>query len=94
MPGRFQRSPDVVRREIAGEVILVPVRGKVADLQNLYVLNPVADCIWEHLDGDRTPGDITAAVVERFEVAWDEAASDVDEFVDRLREAGLVECLP
>lgn len=51
----YSRSQDVVRREVAGETVLVPVAASgAADLEYLYRLNPVGGAVWDALDG-RTP---------------------------------------
>ncbi len=39
---RFVKDPNMVFRQIGDEVILVPIRRNVADLESIYTLNPVA----------------------------------------------------
>ena len=39
---------------IAGETIVVPIRGQVGDLESIYNLNEVGSVIWEMTDG-QTP---------------------------------------
>ena len=53
----FCHDPNIVDRNIAGEVILVPIRNNVGDLESIYTLNETAARIWELLDGvrDRSP---------------------------------------
>jgi len=65
---RYVSTENIVKRDIADEIILVPIRGKVADMQRIYALDPVADFIWERLDGRQSVGDIHAAVVRNFDV--------------------------
>ena len=36
-----------VTRQIAGETLIMPVAGRVADLESIYVLNEVASRIWQ-----------------------------------------------
>ena len=43
----FVKDPNIVSRKIAGEVILVPIRKNVGDLESIYTLNEVAARIWE-----------------------------------------------
>jgi hypothetical protein len=91
MRSGLRRVQEVLRREIAGEVFLVPIRGKLADLQRLYVLDPVGDCIWEHLDGTSSREEMVSVIVDRFCVEPEEAAADLDGFIEELWEAGLLE---
>ena len=77
----FSRLPDIVPREIAGETILVPVRGELARLDRIFVLNSLGEFIWHALDGHATIAEISAAIVDAFEVDADVANDDLIEFV-------------
>ncbi|HXH05837.1 MAG TPA: PqqD family protein [Vicinamibacterales bacterium] len=79
-----------VTRSIAGETLLVPVSGRVADLEALYVLNEVGAFVWARLDGRHTVREIAAAVVEAYDVSLEQAERDVGELVAALESAGLV----
>ena len=86
----YGRAGDVVAREIAGETILVPIRGDLARMQRIFTLNPVGACVWQGLDGVRTLGEVRDEVLERFDAAREEVEGDVREFVLDLGAAGLV----
>jgi Coenzyme PQQ synthesis protein D (PqqD) len=91
----FQRIDEVVQREVAGEVFLVPIRGHLADLQELFVLNEVGRWLWDRLDGRTGLDDLAKAVTAEFEVDVKQARRDAELFILRLAEAGLVkESLP
>jgi hypothetical protein len=87
----YARREGVVLREVAGEHILVPIRRDVADLQAIFALNRVGLRIWELLDGVRSLDGILGELLERFDVAAEEASVDLRSFVERLSAAGLVE---
>jgi hypothetical protein len=87
----FRKSDCVVTRKVAGGTFLVPVKGRIADLQRMFSLNPVAECIWESMDGTRSQQDLVGIVVDRFEVTADLAARDIAELIRQLQEQGLVE---
>jgi len=78
-----------VTRRIAGETILVPVTGQVADLDAVYTLNEVGSFIWYLLDGRRSAQAIADAVCAEYDVTADEAARDVDELLTALEARGL-----
>jgi hypothetical protein len=82
----YARNEQVVSRRIAGELILVPIRQSVADLEALYVPNEVGARIYELIDGARTVRDIVDAIVAEFEVTPETAEADVREFVAQLLE--------
>jgi hypothetical protein len=86
----FQKNADIVSRKIAGELFLVPVKGKLADMQQLYTLNPVAEHIWQELGAQKSLNDIRNSIIEKFEVTEEDADSDLQEFISELLEAGLI----
>jgi len=87
----FARAANCVARQIAGETLIVPVRGHVGDLDSIYTLNGVGSTIWELLDGAHSVGQIADALCERYDVKPEQAEQDVAEFVASLRATGLVE---
>lgn len=78
-------------RRIAGETLLVPVAGRLADLQRLFVLEGAGEFIWDNLDGARSLDEIRDSLVGRFDVSLAQAEQDLQDFVARLREAGLIQ---
>ncbi len=87
----FARSGEIVSREIAGETILVPIRGKLVDLQRIFSVNPVGAHIWHLIDGKTSLAAIRDSVVETFEVEPDRAAADIQDFIAELAQAGLIQ---
>jgi len=87
----LRRVDDVVQREVAGEVFLVPIRGHLADLQELFVLSETGLAVWERLDGTLTTPELAAGLVAEFDVDENQALRDTEAFLEQLREAGLVE---
>jgi len=86
----FIRNSDVVSRKIAGELFLVPVKGKMADMENIFTLTAVAEYIWDRLDGRKSLNEILNNVVDRFDVEHEQAESDIREFIMELMGAGLI----
>ena len=52
----FSKEDNCVTREIAGETIIVPIKGRVGDLDSIYTLNEVGTLIWQLIDGQRNIG--------------------------------------
>jgi hypothetical protein len=80
----FSKSDHVISRKIADELILVPVRRSVAEMESLFTLNEVGARIYELIDGERTVGTISGTIVEEFEVSRAQAETDVNEFLEKL----------
>jgi hypothetical protein len=90
----FTRSRTVVSRVVAGETLIVPVRGKVGDLASIYSFNGTGSLIWKLLDTPRRLTDLIAAVESEYEVDHQQAQKDVTRFLDDLRSVGLLESCP
>jgi coenzyme PQQ biosynthesis protein PqqD len=86
----YERSDSLVTRDLAGEKIIVPVRGKVGDLNNIFTLNAVANDIWALLDGKRTVADIIEKLEQEYEIDRPTLANDVCRVLDELSSEGLV----
>jgi hypothetical protein len=86
----YRKSPDIVARKIAGELLLVPVRGKIADMQRIFALNPVGELIWQGLDAHKNLNDIRDQVISCFDVTAETAMADIEEFIAELFQAGLI----
>ncbi|HWR97439.1 MAG TPA: PqqD family protein [Candidatus Methanoperedens sp.] len=93
--GRILRVPgEVVRREIAGETILVPIRGRAADMRRMYALNPSAAFVWERIDGARSLEEILDELLAAFAGERETARADVDAFIATALAEGLLEEAP
>ena len=86
----YSHHDSMVSRRIEDEVILVPIRQNVADLESIYTLSEVGAHIWEQIDGRRTTAEILPLIVEEFEVTEEEAQKDLKEFVEQLSAIGAV----
>jgi methyltransferase-like protein len=87
----YRKKEDIVARQIAGETLLIPIRGHLADMQRLFALNRVAEYIWQQLDGKQNLQAIADGVLAAFEVQEEQAAADIREFVGQLMEADIIE---
>ncbi len=88
---KYAKAAGVVKREIAGELFLVPVKRKLADMQNLFVLHGCAECVWDRIDGAADRQGLIAGVVGEFDVSEEVACDDVDKFLGLLLAEGLIE---
>lgn len=82
----YARNERVVSRKIVDELILVPIRKDVADMETLYTLNEVGARVYELIDGTRPVREIVSAIVTEFQVTEQQAQSDVRDFIDQLLE--------
>lgn len=88
---RFIRNHAVVSRKIEGELIIVPIRSGVGDLNSLYTLNPVGSVLWEFMNEGHTIPEMVQRVCDEFEVPDGQARQDIELFLDSLLEEKLIE---
>ena len=88
---RFVRNQGVVARKIQGELIIVPIRRGVGDLNSLYTLNAVGAVLWDFMKESHTIGDMVARVCDEFDVTASQAQRDIEAFLDSLVQEQLVE---
>lgn len=86
----FAKNKDIVTRKITGELFIVPVRGKLADMQRIFTLNSVAEYIWHSLDGRTSIEDIRKGIISTYEVDEEQVDSDIMDFITELLEADLI----
>jgi len=86
----FKKNESVVSRKIADEILLVPVRGTLVDMQRIFSLNPVAEHVWERLDGKRNLENIRDSILDDFDIRKEQAEADLSDFVAELLEANLI----
>ncbi len=87
----FTRSRSVVSRVVAGETLIVPVRGKVGDLASIYSFNGTGSLIWKLLDTPRGLTDLIDAVEREYEVEKEQAQKDVTQFLNDMLSVGLLD---
>lgn len=81
---------ELIKREIAGDTILVPVGKTVYDSNGLFVLNELGAFIWDVLPQAQSEADICKAVLAEYDVSEEEAAKDIAQFLDKLRSMDII----
>lgn len=81
---------ELIKREIAGDTILVPVGKTVFDSNGLFVLNELGAFLWERLSDAKDADALLAAVLEEYEVSAEEAARDIAAFLEQLRQLEII----
>ncbi len=86
----FTKEKDLVTRDVAGEKIIVPIKGHVGDLEGVYTLNEVGAMVWQLIDGRTSVRQLAEAVRNEYDVEDAEAEKDVLDFLRSLEDAGLI----
>ncbi len=88
---RFVRNREVVARLIEGELLIVPIRSGVGDLNALYTLNQVGSVLWDFMKEGHTVEEMVGRVCDEFEVTSSQAQSDIRNFLDEMLAEKLVQ---
>lgn len=86
----MKRNENFLLRKVGEANILVPLGQKVVNLQGVITLNETGAFIWELLKEERTLDELAEALVEEFDVDFDQAKKDVEEFLKQLKEVGAL----
>ena len=86
----FIKEKELVTRDVAGEEIIVPIKGHVGDLEGVFTLNEVGAMIWRLIDGRTTGRQLMEVVINEYDVESSEAEKDVVDFLRSLEDAGLI----
>jgi coenzyme PQQ synthesis protein D (PqqD) len=86
----YVRSRAIVSRYIAGETLVLPVRGDVGDLTRFYTLNETATTIWECLEKPRSVREICDVIEHKYDINKARAEEDMTIFVCEMCSLGLV----
>lgn len=81
---------ELVKREIAGDTILVPVGQSVYESNGLFVLNELGSFLWDRLPDAEDEEALLQAVLAEYEVTGEVARADIREFLDNLRKLGII----
>ena len=88
---RYIPSQDVVAREIAGEVVIVPLTGGIGQTDDdLFTVNVTGREIWRRLDGTKTLREVADDLLDHFEAPPAVIEKDVLGFIGELLQRRMV----
>ena len=82
---------ELIKRDVAGDTVLVPVGKTVYDSNGLFILNEVAAFLWDRLESAVSEEELLMAVLAEYEVSEDAARQDLQDFLAELRKMGILD---
>lgn len=82
---------EFLKRNIAGECVVVPVGDTALNFNGLISLNDVGEFLWDHLLEEITMDQLIADIMDEYEVDEATARQDTLEFINKLLAASIVE---
>ena len=86
----MKTNPEFIARDIAGELVLVPIGTAAKNYGGLVTCNEVGAFIWKELENGKTMDELVNAILDEFEIDEKTARNDAEEFIGRLKEIGAV----
>lgn len=87
---KYTHNNDFVMREIAGETFLIPVGNASVKFNGMITLNSVSAYIWKKLENPVSQEELVSAMLEDYEVEKEQLEKDVTEFLNMLKQLGMV----
>lgn len=81
---------DFILREIAGDYVIIPTGKTVLSFNGLITVNEVGAELWKMLQSEVTFEELTAGILDIYDVDEETAKEDIREFLDTLEKAGIL----
>ena len=79
----------LIKRNIAGDIILVPVGDASLEIKGLITLNETGEFLWDALEKAENESALAAMLAAEYDV--DTAEADTKVFLQKLKELGIIE---
>ena len=87
----MKRIKEYIKRNIAGEIVLVPAGQTAEDFNGMITLTESGDFIWEHLEDARDFNHLIELILEEYDIDKETAAQDASAFLMQLLQAGMIQ---
>jgi hypothetical protein len=87
----MKRIKEYIKRNIAGEIVLVPAGQTAEDFNGMITLTESGDFIWEHLEEARDFNHLMELILEEYDIDKETAAQDASAFLMQLLQAGMIQ---
>lgn len=82
---------DFILKKIAGSYVVIPVRQQAVDFSGIIKLSETGAFLWQLLETGAERDELVEKLVESYLVDEATASADVDRFIKKLSEVGLLE---
>ena len=79
-------KPHFVSRKIGNELILVPLTGNIAQMNEMFTLNETGKTIWENMDQVKSVDQLKQIILDEFDIDETTAENDIENFLTQLGE--------
>lgn len=87
----MKRIKEYIKRNIAGEIVLVPAGQTAEDFNGMITLTESGDFIWEHLEEAQDFNHLVELILEEYDIDKETAAQDASAFLMQLLQTGMIQ---
>ena len=80
-----------ILRQVCDEFMVIPVGPASIDFKSVIRLNESGAFLWKLLEEDCEKEQLTAKILEEYDVPKEVAKADIDNFILKLTDAGILE---
>ena len=84
-------NENYILKTVAGMPVVVPVGDAVKNIHGMITLNGPAEIIWKALEESKSYEEIVALIKSEYDAPEDVIKSDLDAFLDKLKNHKLLE---
>ena len=78
-------------KQVCDEFMVVPVGAASVDFKSVIRLNETGAFLWKILENGATKEDMLKDILDEYDVPADVASADIDTFILKLNEAGIID---
>jgi len=82
---------DYVLRRVAGSWVVLPLGKAALDFNGMLTLNESGVMLWHGLEEGKDREALATVLTDEYDVSYQRALSDVDEYLAKLASAGCIE---
>lgn len=82
---------DFLLRNISGSYVVVPIGDAVVDFSGLINLNESGAFLFQKLQEGADRQQLVDALLDEYDVTENVASADVDKFITKLKDSGIIE---
>jgi len=81
-----QEQTNFATKKVGEDLVLVPMKDNVAEMDAMFTLNEVGNFVWDNLNQESTRELLSVAIAEEFEVDETTAKTDLEEFLLQIQD--------
>ena len=87
----MKTKKNFVLRQVAGSYVVLSIADATVDFDGMLTLNESGLLLWKLLEQGTTIEALANALLDEYEVTYEQALEDVTAFIQKLNDAGCIE---